>query len=758
VPSPARPNPSFDALAASARPSPLEPGQTNGGTPPCSGEAAARYQALIHSLPDTVVAVFDRELRGVTIDGGGLPDEFDRTAFEGRPLDGFVGSEDFAVLEPHYRRALEGAASSMEFVPHDSELVYALDFLPLRQHPEGPVAEVFTLARDISERSRVEAERRQRTAQQAAVAELGVAALEGVEVGALMDEAVSIVARTLGVELCEVLELSPSRESLLLRAGVGWKDGLVRSAAIPMGSEFYAGFTWGSRGRVLVGDWSEERRFKPTPILRTEDAASSATVTIGGQSRLYGVLGAHAKRPGAFNEHDVDFLQAIANVLAEAIGRRAAEQHVRHQALHDPLTGLPNRTLLLERIGHWIDRAARSHGTAALLFVDLDNFKVVNDVLGHEAGDELLALVGERIAAAMRASDTVARLGGDEFVVFCEDISGEHHALSLVERLFEVLEAPFDVRQRRHHVTASVGIALADEGSAADDLMRDADAAMYRAKERGRNRYEVFDSEMHAWSRKWLETEADLRRALAGSELVNVYQPIVRPGDGLITGFEALVRWQHPTRGLLGPADFIEVAEQSGLIVEVGTHVLREACAEAARWQALSERPAEPPRVSVNVSPRQLADPGLTDTVIEALDAAGLEPSLLSLEITESALVGDAESTLEVLTRLKDFGIRIELDDFGTGYSSLTYLRRFPIDAVKIDRSFVSGLVTSPEDSAIVGAVISMGRSLGLHVIAEGVETSAQAEELAALGCGLAQGFLFARPMDAQATHDLLQG
>ena len=426
--------------------------------------------------------------------------------------------------------------------------------------------------------------------------------------------------------------------------------------------------------------------------------------------------------------------------------------------MNDVLQSVCRCSALLERIGHWIDKAARSHGSAALLFVDLDNFKVVNDVLGHEAGDELLALVGDRIAGAMRASDTVARLGGDEFVVFCEDISGEHHALSLVERLFDVLEAPFDVRQRSHHVTASVGIALADEGSTADDLMRDADAAMYRAKERGRNRHEVFDSEMHAWSRKWLETEADLRRALADGELVNVYQPIVQPGDGRIAGFEALVRWQHPTRGLLGPGDFIEVAEQSGLIVEVGIHVLREACGEAARWQTMPGRLGEPLRLSVNVSPRQLADPGLVDCVLESLEAAGLDPSLLSLEITESALVGDAESTLEVLRRLKELGVRIELDDFGTGYSSLTYLRRFPIDAVKIDRSFVSGLVTSPEDSAIVGAVISMGRSLGLHVIAEGVETSAQAEELAALGCALAQGFLFARPMDAQATHDLLRG
>ena len=308
-----RPDSSFDALAASARPSPLPPPPADEAEKvPCSGEAAARYQALIHSLPDTVVAVFDRDLRGVTIDGGGLPADFDRTAFEGCPLDGFVGPEDHAVLEPHYRRALDGSPSSLEFSPSGSEVVYAIDVLPLRQHEAGPIAEVFTLARDVTERTRADAERRQRISQQAAVAELGVAALEGADVGALMDEAVSIVARTLEVDLCEVLELSAGRESLLLRAGVGWKDGLVRTAAVPMGSEFYAGFTWGSRGRVLIDDWSEERRFKPTPILAAHGSASSATVIIGGQKRLYGVMGAHAKRTHAFNEHDVDFLRAIA--------------------------------------------------------------------------------------------------------------------------------------------------------------------------------------------------------------------------------------------------------------------------------------------------------------------------------------------------------------------------------------------------------------------------------------------------------------
>jgi diguanylate cyclase (GGDEF)-like protein len=427
---------------------------------------------------------------------------------------------------------------------------------------------------------------------------------------------------------------------------------------------------------------------------------------------------------------------------------------MRHQALHDPLTGLPNRTLLLERIDRWLEAPGAGGKSAAVLFIDIDHFKVVNDALGHEAGDQLLKTVAKRLRSALRPRDTVGRVGGDEFVVLCEDIDADVEAVAAARRLSMALDEPFELGGHRHHVTASIGISTWEEGATADVLMRNADAAMYRAKERGRSRFELFDQGMRQWTESWLTVEAELRDALERDELVNVYQPIVDPADGRVVGFEALVRWNHPRRGVIAPMDFIPVAEQIGLIVPLGHEVLRAACEEAARWPARVD--GMPLRISVNLSPRQLSDPGLVDSVAAVLKATRLAPDRLSLEITESAFTEDPARALEVLNRLKGLGVRLELDDFGSGYSSLTYVRMFPIDALKIDRSFVQGVCRSQEDAAIVAAVISMGRALGVHVVAEGVESAEQAELLQTLGCTLAQGYLFAQPLPAEALGALV--
>jgi diguanylate cyclase (GGDEF)-like protein len=634
-------------------------------------------------------------------------------------------------------------------------MVYQVEIVPFRPRPDGEIEGVFNVARDITERKRAEAEAAQRTAQQAAVAALGVAALEGTEVASLMDEAAALVVRTLDIEFCELLELTPDREALLLSSGAGWRPGLVRTALMPLGSEFHAGFTWGSRGRIIVEDYDAEKRFRPTSLLRDHKVASGVSVTLGGKRTPLGVLGAHTAAKRIFRPDEVDFLQAIANVLAEAIVRQSAESRIRHQALHDPLTGLPNRSLLMDRLNHWAARAERDRSSAAVLFVDLDNFKVINDALGHDQGDRLLRAAADRLRAELRPSDTIARVGGDEFVVFCEDVTSEHDALAMVDRLVHALDAPFDLAGQSQHATASVGIAFGDSSAEPEVLIRNADAAMYRAKERGRARFELFDDEMRRRSVSWLETESELRRALANGELHNLYQPIVSPRGGEIVGFEALVRWRHPERGIVSPADFIPVAEQSGLIVPLGQAVLERACAEAVGWNEDREG-REPLRVAVNFSPRQLSHPSAIDTVVEALERSGLEPDLLCVEITESALVEDAASTLATLNRLKEIGVRLALDDFGTGYSSLTYVRRFPIDTLKIDRSFIDGIVGSTEDEAIVTAVLSMGRALGVHVVAEGVETEEQAARLRTLGCRLAQGYLFSRPIAPDAVRELL--
>jgi diguanylate cyclase (GGDEF)-like protein/PAS domain S-box-containing protein len=719
------------------------------------GPVDVRYRALVRNLPDCVVTVHDRDLRGVSIDGPVLRRVgFREEQFVGVALRDLVGAEQYEQLGPVYLAALDGTPSATEFEWGASGVVYHVHVLPLREEDDGPIQGVFTVARDISAQKRIEREAAQRAAQQSAVAALGVAALEGTPTERLMDHAVEAVARTLDLELCELLELTADREAMLLRAGVGWDAGLVRSAIVPVGSVYYPGFAWGAKGPVVVEDYEAERRFKPTPILRRHEGAATIGVVVGAKQRPYGVLAAHSRTPRSFRTDEVDFLQGIANVLAEAIEREAAEDRMRHQALHDPLTGLPNRTLLLERLGHWLERAGRGESTAGVLFVDVDHFKVVNDALGHELGDQLLCVVARRLRAALRPSDTVARVGGDEFVVLCEDIDSEHEALAVAKRLSDALEDPLKLAGRAHRVTASIGVATWKSGATADELMRDADAAMYRAKERGRARFELFREGMRGWSESWLTIEAELREALDEGQLSNVYQPIVHPSDGGIVGFEALVRWHHPERGLVPPLEFIPLAEQTGLIVQLGHAVLLEACQEAARWPNRSDGTAL--RISVNLSPRQLVDPGLVDSVQAVLRVTGLAPDRLSLEITESAFADDPARALDVLQRLKELGLRLELDDFGTGYSSLTYVRMFPIDALKIDRSFVQGLCQSAEDAAIVAAVISMGRALGVNVVAEGVESEDQASVLSTLGCTLAQGFLFSRPVAAAALRELV--
>ena len=612
------------------------------------------------------------------------------------------------------------------------------------------------VALDISARKRIEADAEQRAAQQAGVAKLGAAALEGMPVSELMDLAVTVVAQTLGARFSELLEVDEHHESLLLQAGVGWREGLVRKAQVPFGSRFYAGFTFGSLGRVVVEDFATERRFEPTALLREHDVVSGACVIVGRKGRPFGVLGVHTDTQRSFKPDEVDFLQAVANVLADAIDRQQAEDQIRHQALHDAVTGLPNRTLLLERLGHWLGRARRHRSTAAVFFLDVDNFKLINDTLGHEAGDQLLLGLAHRLQPLLRTTDTLARLGGDEFVILCEDLLSEHAALELVERFLEALEEPFTLGTTRRAVTASIGVVVADHKAEAEGLIRSADAAMYRAKERGGARYELFDDEMRERSRRWTETERELRRAVDSGELFNLYQPIVSTEEGRLVGFEALVRWRHPSRGVVPPAEFIGIAEQTGLIVAVGEAVLSEACEKAAGWQQTPGGAGL--RIAVNLSPRQVADPSLVSSVEGILERTGLDPDLLSLEITETVLIEDPDATLDTLNTLKQLGVRLVLDDFGTGYSSLTHVKRFPIDLLKIDRSFVAGLGQDQGDSAIVTAVLSMARAVGIGAVAEGVETVEQAAQLRSLGCPLAQGYLYARPLAATAADQLVEG
>jgi diguanylate cyclase (GGDEF)-like protein/PAS domain S-box-containing protein len=468
-------------------------------------------------------------------------------------------------------------------------------------------------------------------------------------------------------------------------------------------------------------------------------------------------------------------------ITARDVTERAAlEAQLAHQAFHDPLTGLANRALFRDRVEQALARAARRGDTSvAVLFLDLDDFKTVNDSLGHLAGDRLLHAVAQRLLAATRGSDTVARLGGDEFAVLLED-GWAGAAVAVAERIGEVLSAPLSLDGTIVGVATSVGIAHARAEDGADELLRNADVAMYRAKSHGKGGHEVFAPEMHAALLDRLALEADLRRAVgdatvvdgtlggdpASGEFLVLYQPIVELEGGQATGAEALVRWRHPQRGLVSPAAFIPLAEATGLIVPLGEWVLRQACVQGAQWQALrdaasdvaSDRlaPLPPLTITVNLSGRQLQHPGLLHAVSTALDESGLRPSSLVLEITESVIMQDTESNLATLHALKELGVRLAIDDFGTGYSSLSYLQKFPVDILKIDKTFVDGVARGGSEAALARTIVALGDTLSLRCVAEGIEDDEQRRHLRALGCAFGQGYFFARPLPPERVTEML--
>jgi diguanylate cyclase (GGDEF)-like protein/PAS domain S-box-containing protein len=447
-----------------------------------------------------------------------------------------------------------------------------------------------------------------------------------------------------------------------------------------------------------------------------------------------------------------------ANQLGRVVERARSRDELSHQALHDSLTGLPNRTLLMDRLGRALAHQARVPRQVALVFLDLDNFKLINDSLGHEAGDELVVEVARRLDKILRPEDTAARLGGDEFIVLCDQLENEEDAVNVAERILVAVSEPISLRGHPETViTASAGIAIASgPGIAPEALLRDADLAMYRAKEAGRGRYQIFDSAMHRRANERLTVANELRSAISDGQFRLLYQPQVDTMTGELIGVEALIRWQHPTRGLIGPVDFIPVAEESYLIIPLGEWVLTEACRQGARWQA--EHPQrEPLKLCVNVSAKQLARPELVDDVASALKESGLLPSSLCIEMTESVLMSDVEFFLETLVGLKLLGVAIAIDDFGTGYSSLAYLRRYPIDVIKVDKAFVDGLEDSdPKPTAVVAAVVNLAHALGVVALAEGVETEAQHHVLERLGCDQCQGYYFGTPAEPEVISNLL--
>ncbi len=488
------------------------------------------------------------------------------------------------------------------------------------------------------------------------------------------------------------------------------------------------------------------------------DLMTKHDVTVTGEGRVRHRNGdwRHLEFTGTDQRENPAINGLVLNVR-DVTERKLLEQQLRYQALHDPLTKLANRTRFTDRLEHALLRSTRSGDRVAVLFMDLDNFKGVNDSLGHTAGDRLLTEVAVRVQDCLRPVDTVARLGGDEFAVLIEDLSDVSEAADVTERIFEALQAPFDLEGKELLVRASIGVAVGDaqeRGTTAEALLRDADTAMYVAKSRGKGRYEVFEAGMQVSMTERLDLIADLHHAVENREFILHYQPVILLRTGELFGVEALVRWQHPRRGLIPPGDFISLAEDSGAIVGLGRWVLEEACRQAADWQAAYPGIADW-TLSVNVSAKQLQRPGFAAEVERVLGETGLHPHRLILEITESVMMQDIGLMMSRLQELKALGVRLAIDDFGTGYSSLSYLRQFPFDLLKIDKSFIDDVDAEPQRKDLTRAIIELGKTLDVELVAEGIERSEQLARLTTLDCELGQGFYFAKPMEPRDVEDL---
>ena len=468
--------------------------------------------------------------------------------------------------------------------------------------------------------------------------------------------------------------------------------------------------------------------------------------------------------PHAWTHAEINALMDIASLLVTELElrsdlslKRQTQEHLLYSTLHDALTGLPNRSLFTERLRHAMRRAARHPDDLfAVLFLDLDRFKDINDNLGHFAGDELLRAVARRLEACIRPEDTVARLSGDEFAILLESITDTSDAGRVAERIEEALSFPINLGGAEVTTSASMGIVTSSMAhDQPEQLLRSADMAMYRAKAAGRARYEMFDRAMHTDALERLRLETDMRRAIELGEFVLHYQPLVSLRTGRVTGLEALVRWQHPDRGLVHPADFIPVAEETGLIVSIGKWVLIEACRRIKEWQAAHPRP-ELLTIGVNLSVKQFSQPDLIDQIRSALETTGAPASSLRIEITESAIIDKGRAAVSILSRIRELGAQVYLDDFGTGYSSLSYLHGLPIDAIKIDRAFVSSMDTDDKNLRLVRTILTLAEIVGVRAEAEGISTSEQLRELRALNCEQGQGYLFSAPITREAVDEVL--
>jgi diguanylate cyclase (GGDEF)-like protein len=559
----------------------------------------------------------------------------------------------------------------------------------------------------------------------------------------VLDAIVSGASELLGDEVVDLSLIDPDEPSMLeIVASVGLSDEVLEQVRRTPLSEGTAGHAITERQPIVVEEYSADPRRMPDMAVDGLRSVISAPVYQRGE--LVGALSLGTRKPGRkYREMERDAVLAFAEHVGLALNDAKAAEETAHQAFHDPLTGLANRALFLDRLTQAWTRAKRADGAVGVLFADLDGFKTINDSLGHAAGDQLLIIAANRLASVVRPTDTVARFGGDEFAILIEDATEPIIAARLARRALEVLEQVIEIHGREVFITASIGVAAGSEEP--EELLRNADLAMYEAKGQGKGRYELFQSHMHEAMAQRLELELELRGAAERDEFVLAYQPIVELETGAVVGVEALVRWLHASRGLIGPGEFIPIAEESGQIHALGRWVLREACSQIVDWEDEHGKL----HLTVNVSSAQLRQASFVREVTEVLEATGLEPSRLTLEITETVLMDVSSSNLERLGALKRAGVQLAVDDFGTGYSSLQYLRRFPIDWLKLAKFFVDGVERSDSQSRLARAIVNLAHSLEIEVIAEGIESAQQSIVLSDIGCLWGQGFYYSPPLPA---------
>src|SRR6266849_6753475 len=640
------------------------------------------------------------------------------------------------------------------FRRHDGSFVHVLDRGQVILDDAGRAVRMIGAMADISSRKQAEERIHNQALRQRLIAEFGQQAFASSDVEDVLSRAVELVTVALKADYCNVLELDESAKQLLIKAASGWPSEVMARRTVPIRLGSRLEFVLSRREPLIIEDLAKDERFSDSPLVRL-GVRSGIQVPIFGTAGTFGILSAHARSEHHFGLDDASFLQSVANILAVAIERRSAEERLERLAQFDSLTGLPNRHLFHDRLLKTVAHARRSGEPMAVLFIDLDRFKLVNDTQGHSAGDKLLKEAAARLSQCVRSGDTVGRFGGDEFGAIVSDLAKPGDAGVVAQKVLDALARPFKLDSHDTYVSASIGITLFPaDGDNPEALVMNADTAMYRAKEQGRNTYQYFTREMNERALARVQMEAALRRAIDQKEFLLHYQPKVALESRLICGFEALLRWRHPEKGLVLPGEFVSLLEDTGLIVPVGERVLREVCAQIQAWQrdGLAVKP-----VTVNLSARQFQQKDFESIVRHILREAGIDPSLVQFELTESLLMSDPEGAARTLRGLKDSGVKISVDDFGTGYSSLAYLKRFPIDALKIDHSFIRDITTDPEDAMITLAIIGLAHNLKLKVIAEGVETQKHLELLAANGCDEIQGYYFSVPTTAEECAKMMR-